>query len=351
MVWVFIYIVVGLAAAVFLFSFLTRIRTHISTERLSLVDYVSVASTLLNVVLLLLAVVSLHVAYDAYSDAKDSGAKQEESLSEQQKSLEGTRGALESVTQALKRQGDTLEKSRESLNSSVKTAVAQQELLARSLANSKRQLDILEAEWKRELEQPDIHAAVLYPQEPAIFLYNTSKIKLAREGSYQLIMVNLDRRRGARFQVVQTVATPIGVLGPGGSHLPSQLALQLDPNEPLVKGNRLFGYLIVDCAECKVNRFYWVFLRYGEEGVFREANGERHPLQKMQAAWVETSVSDLLQQKDLIRMPKNWAEFDKELRGTRLIVSSIISMAVCSKGSRVSRVPQVRARSLGANRG
>jgi hypothetical protein len=136
-------------------------------------DYLNVAGTALNILVLAIAVISLNVAVTTYQEAKRSGE-------DPTKALQSSRDALAGVAQSLNRQGDTLEKSRQAPDSSVETAVAQQKLLSQSVANSKEQLGILQAEWARELEQPDVPIALLYTHELSVAVSNTGK-KVARE--------------------------------------------------------------------------------------------------------------------------------------------------------------------------
>jgi hypothetical protein len=306
MIWIALYVVLGLAVGGFLVLFARRVRTQEGAKRLSLADYISVASTILNVVLLVIAVVSLHIASNAYFDAKKSGEKQELRLSEQQKSLDASRAVLDKVVQALGQQLDVLEKSKDTLDSSVLTSAAQQKLLAQNVVNSKKQLTILQAEWQRELEQPDVHAALLYPQDLAIVLSNSSKVKPVKQGLYQLIMFNIDRPVTAdHFQLVQTTATAIDFIPPAGAFLPSRADLLLQPNEPLVKGNRLFGYLSISCAECSNRRAYWVFIKYGEAGWYRELKDGAYPFTKLRPDNIERYVSDFMNHNDPIEIPKS----------------------------------------------
>jgi hypothetical protein len=197
-----------------------------------------------------------------------------------------------------------LEKSRQALDSSVSTAIAQQQLLSQSVANSKTQLGILKAQWARELERPDVHAALCFPERLSVQLSNSSRVKPVRDGLYQLIMFNIDRPYSRNFQLVQTASTPLGTIPPSFSYLPSNLNILLDPAEDLTKGNRLFGYLSISCAECVTPRTYWALIKYGEEGWYREIKaGEKYPFPQLTPANIEGYVSDFLKHKDLIQMP------------------------------------------------
>jgi len=149
--------VLGRGVAIFLIVFARRVRAHLSNERvLSLSDYTAIAATALNIVLLVLAVGSLHVAITTYSDAKRSGEEQTRILAGQAQTLQSSQSALDGVSQTLGKQKDILEKSKQALDLSVVSAVAQQKLLTESVSSSRKQLEILQAQWARELEQADV---------------------------------------------------------------------------------------------------------------------------------------------------------------------------------------------------
>lgn len=105
------------------------------------------------------------------------------------------------------------------------------------------------------------------------------------------------------FQLVSIVATSIDFIPPEGSYLPTKLDLRLDPNEPLAKGNRLFGYLSINCADGATRRAYWVLIKWGEEGWYREVKNDGYPFLKLRPNNIEGYVSNFLLHKDLLQMP------------------------------------------------
>jgi hypothetical protein len=291
--------VLGLGLTAFLVLLVAKIRAHIrQANGLSLADYVAVASAALNVVLLVIAVAALYVAITTYIDAKRSGE-------DQAKVLEASRKALVSVEQSVFKQGDTLEKSREALDSSSATAVAQQRLLAQSVSNSSQQLRLLQQQWARELEQPDIQAILVYPNEPSIILRNVSKVKPVRTALYQIVLFNVDKPVGNRLALVSTVATSVDFIPPEDRYLPTRLSLMPAAGDPApVKGDRLFGYLSVSCADCKKHRAYWVLMKYEEDGWYCEAKGQDYPFWKLGPDNAEGYVSQFLKRPDLTPMPR-----------------------------------------------
>lgn len=305
MVWMFlVYALLGVSLIAFVTMSFKRSRKH-HTEKgaLSLSDDVAVFSAILNVVLLIVAVAALHVAVTTYLDAKRSGE-------EQVRVLKASTEALSRVTASINKQVGILEKSGEALDTSVNTAIAQQKLLAQSVSNSRRQLRILQAQWVRELEQPDLRGSLYYPNDPSLRLFNHSKIKPARDVTYQLIAFNLDRFKDKSFQLVQTSSTSAGTLIPNGSYFPSRLPLMQTPNESLKNGDRIFGYITLDCPDCTRRKVYWFLITYGEDGWYRETKpGEKsYSLDKVTSENAAEVVADFMKNRDLLKMPKSWDE-------------------------------------------
>jgi hypothetical protein len=182
----------------------------------------------------------------------------------------------------------------------------QQPLLQQSIETSRNQLAVLDAQWKRELEQPDIHAIPVYPLKPAVIVFNKSKIKPVRDGSYQLITINVDKWLGDRYQHVSSKATKVDAIRPDDGYLPSTLELILDPNKPLKKGDRLYGYLSISCPDCIAHRIYWVLIKYGEEGWYTELpdNKSEHPLKaldNLNPSTADEQINNFLSRKDLLK--------------------------------------------------
>lgn len=298
-------IVVYLLLVVFIgslivFMYLSSRNQH-KTAGLSLADKTNIIATVVNLVMLILAVVSIQIAVESYKDAQESG-------SQQQQTLNASKEALLFVVEALKDQKETLEDSHRALKQSVDIIAAQQTLLEQSVEISRNQLAVLDAQWKRQLEQPDIHALLVYPVMPSVIVMNKSKIKPVKDGLYQLITLNIDRWLGNRYQSVSTVATNVDAIRPDGSYLPSRLEFILDPNQPLEKGNRLYGYLSVSCPDCIAHRLYWVLIKYGEEGWYAELPKFDEELSlvslgKLTPSTVEGHVNQFLSRKGLHAIP------------------------------------------------
>jgi hypothetical protein len=221
-------------------------------------------NTAINAVLLVLGVVSVWIALNAYWEAQTSGEKQ-------MATLEKSRRALESVL-------ESMETSKKSLESMTAIANAQRDLLDRSVKTSGKMASIVEEQWKRETAQPDVHAVLFYPKSLSIMLRNASKLKVARKIRWQVTFHNLDRPYEGRFDIASSAATTIDYLSPGESHMPAEVRLITSLNPAPVKvGERLFGYVTINCDECVSRRVYWVYLKMGEQGSYAEGTENEFP--------------------------------------------------------------------------
>ncbi len=174
-------------------------------------------------------------------------------------------------------------------------------------ASTTNQLQVVLEQWRRELERPDVHAALFNPQQPAVVLMNRSKIKVARDVLYQLILHNLDRPDGESFHAVSSRAKTVNFIRPGGSYLPTKLTLVASPDPtPLKIGERLFGYLHLQCAECLTPRWYWVYLKFGQEGWYYEGRGDEYHFFQLTQRNIDAAISKFLSQRDLVRISKEF---------------------------------------------
>ena len=295
MTWFWVYGAVGLGLVAFACLFVGRVRAHLASgQRLPLSDYVAVTGAVLNIVVLVIAIISVHVAITTYEDAARSGA-------EQTRVLRASRDALAGVIQSLDKQEETLEKSRHVLDSSVTTAVAQQNLLFQSVANSRKQLAILQAQWARELEQPDVHLALLYTDDLSAQVMNRGK-KVARDTLYQGIFWKLNKPRPAAFEWANAKPTEVKYIRPGGGFAPTELQWNFGNGATsLLSGDRLFGYMTVQCPDCLQERLYWIYFEVSGEGFYREGHWDEYSFAAEDAA---NSAEKLLSSKGLIRLTK-----------------------------------------------
>jgi hypothetical protein len=298
MLWFAVYCVLGIGLVVFVVLLIKGIRAHLEEgQRLPLSDYVAVAGAALNVALLVIAVGSLHVAITTYQEAERSGK-------EQTRALQLSRDALSGVSQTLDKQAVTLEKSRQALESSVTTAVAQQKLLSQSVANSKKQLGILQAEWTRELEQPDVHLALFYTDEFSVAVSNAGK-KIARDTFYQGMFWNLSRPQNGMFQFASAKGDEVKYIRPGGGFAPTVLQWHYghygSDSPPPQEGDKLFGYMTVQCPDCVQERLYWIFFAVGGDGIYREGRWGEYSFEAKDAI---ASASRLMNSPGLFRLSR-----------------------------------------------
>jgi hypothetical protein len=259
------YIVAGILLAVLTVHgiyFVKKVHA-VGWAHLSPSDHLAIASFYLNVVLLLVSVTALKIAVSAYTDAQKSGGEQ----------LQELQSARQAIVDSGTEERNELDSARAALNSAVSIAAKQKTILERSLETSTRQLDIIRAERELALAQPDARAELVYPTDLAVIISNASKTKVATQIGYELVMRDFDHPFGEGFQLVSTKTASVDYVCPGSGYLPTKLDLLPSPASPPPKtGDRLFGYLLVQCPDCLRVRYYWFYWVYNEKGWFYEGN-------------------------------------------------------------------------------
>lgn len=224
---------------------------------------------LVNLILLGTAVIALQISLSAYNDAHKSGDEQ----------LRALAAARQAIVETGGQQVAELNSARAALNSVVDIAGKQRTLLEGNLKTSAAQLSIIRQQQARELAQPDVDATIVNPTGLGVIVHNTSKIKVARDVKYQVILKNLDHPYLTTFQIVSGTLQEVDYIRPDGNYLPTTLQFISSPASPAVEnGNRLFGYLTVQCPDCKRMRVYWILWRYGVDGWYHEGTPTEYPM-------------------------------------------------------------------------
>ena len=289
-----VYTMLAAGLVVFIILFAVRLRTErAARERLSLADYVAVISAPLNVFMLVVAIATLQVALTTYRDAKQSGEAQNMTLN-------ASREALTDVAQSLHRQENTLDQSRKALDSSMGVAISQQDLLSKSFSNSKKQLEILQAQWARELQLPDVHLALLYTDDLSVQVTNSGK-KVARDTLYQGIFLKVNKPKSDGFEWASIKPTEVKYIRPDNGFAPMEAQWWFGENPALTNGDRLFGYVTIQCPDCMQERVYWVYYEFAGEGVYSEGRWDDYSLA---ANNIAASISKLMNSKNLSRISK-----------------------------------------------
>jgi hypothetical protein len=120
-----------------------------------------------------------------------------------------------------------------------------------------------------EVEKPDASLALLYPEEFAILLLNDSSVILNKP-KWGFAIWNLGKVDDpAEKTAVLPIPTAEGdyirpheALGPEGAI--SEVRSLVNP------GDRLFGYVFVECPECLKSKYYWVYAVVKQGGWFSE---------------------------------------------------------------------------------
>ena len=139
------------------------------------------------------------------------------------------------------------------------------ELLVDNCANFAKQ------ENRRALEKPDVEGIFLYPQLPSVIVRNKSLSKVAQGVMYQARFLNLSKPQGEQYEFTPSRVRDVGTIRPDGSFGPFAFELLFGQSAAaLTKGERLFGYVTVQCLECKALRVYWMYVQFGEYGLYHE---------------------------------------------------------------------------------
>jgi hypothetical protein len=204
----------------------------------------------LNGALFFLTVVATIIALASYSDANRTST-------EQSKILKGQKDALDESTNALK--------------SVVSVMQTQKDLLEQGVATSKSELEIIQDQNRRALEKPDVEAIFIYPQQPSVIVHNRSLSKVAQGVIYEARFWNLSKPQGDRFEFVPSRVRDVGTIRPSGSFGPFAFEFVSGQSvAAIAKGERLFGYVTVQCPECRVFRVYWMYVQFSEYGLYHE---------------------------------------------------------------------------------
>lgn len=291
--WIIIGIVLLLCICGYVIYLIRLIRRQSSP--LSFTDHVAIASFatgfFLNLVFLIIAIVSLKVAFDSYTTAMQGGE-------EQLKALQEARNAIVSTGADQKQ---SLEESRKVLDRVISIIKKEYAVLENSYKISASQLDIIKEQRRRELEQPDVHLALFYTDNFSVQVINKGK-KIARDTLYQGLFLNLSRPSKNAFQWANAIPTEVKYIRPGSSFSPTEVTWHFGNGDtPLKQGDRLFGYMSVQCTDCVQDRIYWVYFEYAGEGSYSEGSGDAYSMAVLE---VETSVSKFLNTNGRILMHK-----------------------------------------------
>ncbi len=196
-----------------------------------------------NIALFILTIAAVLIAIISYQDASDTSRKQ-------QATLDASKRALESATEVAEKQNA---------------------LLMKSLDTAESQLNIIQEQYKSAQEKPDTIAFVVRPESLSLMVYNKSKFKVARDITFEVHLCNLTKSNEVHFQLLDSEVGSINALGP--DVLTSPLALTFPTRQgspPAAIHDELFGYVLVQCAECRQVHIYWVYLKFGLGGRYRE---------------------------------------------------------------------------------
>jgi hypothetical protein len=126
--------------------------------------------------------------------------------------------------------------------------------------------------WKdfKGEQKPTITLEITEISSPVLRLVNPTG-KVARQIRVVIGLWNIDAANNAR-QFLQIPALTLDFVSPFGGSIPQNVFQYVDKS--LRYGDRLFGWVLVNCADCESGRAYLVFMRWHEGGWYSEAIGQ-----------------------------------------------------------------------------
>ncbi len=122
------------------------------------------------------------------------------------------------------------------------------------------------------LDQPDIALAFATPKEVRFWLLNPSSV-LVREPQYSFGLWDLDARaegQGADPGNLQIPVKSLEYIRPKSAIGPWTVASLSPVGSAVPTGHVVFGWLSVQCPDCKVRRHYWFLWKKGELAWYSE---------------------------------------------------------------------------------
>ncbi len=116
---------------------------------------------------------------------------------------------------------------------------------------------------------PDVRVRFIYPGSGALELYNPTN-KLANNIKYAVGLWDLD---SSPDQVKDALQIPISegeYIRPKESLGPLGILTSAKDAQRLKSGDRIFGFVMVQCPDCVKTRNYWVYMKYGVGGWYSE---------------------------------------------------------------------------------
>ncbi len=252
------------------------------------------ATQSVSLTLLIIALLSLSVAVSAYLEARKTAEEQYKATLIQQRILNDSRKSLESV-------GKTSEVQQALLKENLETSGKQQQALQKSLVVLEKQLEIIREQQRLALERPDARLTVLYPRLLSVVVTNASSTKAARDVLHEARFYNLSQPVvGEYLTAFSSRVKKTEYVRPKGAMGPFPLEFRPVPKE----GDRVFGYITVQCPDCVQLRLYWIYLVVGSEGWYAEGDGGDYPAyQRATSENAERVVSRFLTRDDLVKIP------------------------------------------------
>jgi O-acetyl-ADP-ribose deacetylase len=123
------------------------------------------------------------------------------------------------------------------------------------------QTGALDTSHQASAQAPEVTAKFVQGTSPGIIVLNNSQV-VVRDPSCSVVMWNFSKTPPISLPTYNQ-PNPGQFIKPGAGLI---LATVDNPSmkPQIAAGDKLFGYVSVDCPECKTARFYWLFVIYGQ---------------------------------------------------------------------------------------
>jgi hypothetical protein len=126
--------------------------------------------------------------------------------------------------------------------------------------------------------KPDISAAIVYPQEIALLIYNRSNAA-AKDPTALIALWDLDNleEHPNPLQIPGYSGKDGFITARGGYLVPLALAGHENVKSQLKRGDRIFGFITVGCPDCREAKAYWVYAVHGLGGWYAQSEKGKAP--------------------------------------------------------------------------
>lgn len=141
-----------------------------------------------------------------------------------------------------------------------KALAAEQQAFSHQQTNMADDLKRLADLERNSTAVADVTARIVNVDDPGVQLINRSSVE-GRDITWAAVLWNMEI---STIQPLQIPSQTANFIKPKTVFLP--FSLFTNRGIQLHQGDRLFGYLGLDCVNCRRSQYYWVFINYAQSG-------------------------------------------------------------------------------------